>query len=70
MYGIYDTNDKVILEHGYGSRHGAREKISCYINNHNLFVFGYDILCGTGITGTKKYKLEIQKELISRGIKR
>lgn len=70
MFGLYCTVDNVVLEHAYGSRHGAREKLSSYINNKNLYVFEYDVLYNTAIVVSKKHKDQIQKELTNRGIKR
>lgn len=69
MYGLFDTKENHILEHGYGSRHGAQEKKSVYGNKHNLYVFSYENHAGVGVVVSKQHKELIQKELTSRNIK-
>ncbi len=68
-FGLYDTKEQYILEHGYGSRHGAQEKKSVYGNNHNLYVFEYENNDGFGVVVSKQHKEAIQKDVSSRRIK-
>lgn len=67
MFGIFDKNDGFILEHHYGSLHGAVRAANEYGNNHNLYVFEHD--GGTLLHCDKPFKQVIQSELISRNIR-
>lgn len=70
-FGLYDIQDKHILEHGYGTVRGAFNSKDGYTNNHNIYVFEYTngVVASGNAAFNTKYRPNIQAELTSRRIK-
>ncbi len=65
MYGLFSIPDNHIIDHGYGSEHGAIHAKTLYANSHNIHLFQYN----NGVLVSKFYQNVIQKELTNRNIK-